>query len=107
MTILAKILNKYIILLIVKSLFGVPWLYLVNVVTAGTNHDLFQTLNSIPTYVDCAIRLITILFLFIDFKKYKIKFIALAIIAALFFPLLGMVIFALLYLENRKEKASA
>jgi len=107
MTNLAKILSKYIVLLILISLFGVPWFYLVHLLTNGVNHDLYQTLNSIPTYVDYAVRLITILFLIIDFKKYKIKYVALACIAALFFPLLGMIIFALLYLDNRKEKASA
>ena len=98
-----KIISKYVILLIVVSLFGMPWFYI-----RFWLYDLYPPgsfVDSIPGIVDYLNRIITIILLIIDFKKYNLKNVVISCISALFFPLLGIVIFALLYLE--KEKANA
>ncbi|NLL27806.1 MAG: hypothetical protein GX259_03330 [Bacteroidales bacterium] len=101
-----KIINKYAILLIVYSLFGVPWYYfryfIFNVYEPPNSF-----INFIPTIVDYLIHLIIFILLIIDFKKANLKNVALTCIAALFFPLLGIVIFSILWIENESNKAKA
>ena len=106
MTDLLKVLNKYIILLIISSLFGMPWFYVQNLLFDINNHEVYALTSSIPNYVNYLIRLIIIILLIIDFKKENLKFIVLTCIATLFYPLLGVVILSLLLLEKGKEKAS-
>jgi hypothetical protein len=98
-----KTINKYVILLIVVSLFGMPWHYIRYWLFENYSQD--SIINSIPGYVDYLIRIIVIILLVIDFKKYNLKNVIISCISALFFPLLGIVIFAIMYLE--KEKANA
>lgn len=105
MTEFIKIINKYVILLIVSSLFGLPWFYVRYLLFKNYEPESF--IDSIPTIVDYLIRLIVIVLLIIDFKKYNLKDIVLTCIAALFFPLLGIVIFSVLWIENEKNKANA
>ena len=100
-----KTINKYAILLIVSSLFGMPWFYLRYLFFKNYVPDSF--VDSIPTIVDYLIRLIVIVLLIIDFKKTNLKNIILTCIAALFFPLLGIVIFSILWIENERNKANA
>jgi asparagine N-glycosylation enzyme membrane subunit Stt3 len=98
-----KTINKYVILLIVVSLFGKPWfqirIWLYDLYPPGSFVD------SIPSIVDYLIRITVIILLIIDFKEYKLKNVVISCISALFFPLLGIVILAIMYLE--KEKANA
>jgi hypothetical protein len=101
---LMKVLNKYIIVLIVMSLFGMLWLYLRHLMFDMTNHETFNLVDSIPGYVNYLIRLIVIVLLIIDFRKQKLKHVVLTSIATLFYPLLGIVVFALLMLEKEKER---
>jgi hypothetical protein len=98
-----KTINKYIILLIVVPLFGMPWFHI-----RFWLYDLYPPnsfVYSIPTIVDYLIRITVIILLIIDFKKYNLKNVVISCVSALFFPLLGIVLFAIMYLE--KEKANA
>jgi hypothetical protein len=99
-----KTLNKYVILLIVTSLFGMPWIYIRYIFFKDFSPD--SIVNSIPTYVDYLIRLIIIVLLILDFKKYKLKNVVISCIGALFFPLLGIVTFGILLLGNERIKAN-
>ena len=60
-------------------------------------------IDYMPTAVDYLIRIIVIVLLIVDFKKYNIKNGLITCIAALFFPLLGIVIFSLLFIAKGKE----
>jgi hypothetical protein len=100
-----KTINKYAILLIVSSLFGMPWFYLRYLIFDDYRPD--SIINFIPTFVDYLIRLIVIVLLIIDFKKNNLKNIVVTTIATLFFPLLGIVMFSILLIEKRRDKANA
>ena len=104
MTKIVKILNKYIILLIISSVLGLPWFYIR--LAFFINYESNSAIDLIPRYVDYLIRLIVIILLIIDFKKYQLKYILVTCIAALFFPLLGVVTFAIILLEREKNKAN-
>jgi len=98
-----KTINKYIILLIVVSLFGIPWFHI-----RFWLYDLYPPdsfVDSIPSVVDYLTRIIVIILLILDFRKYKLKNVVIACISALFLPLLGIVIFSLMYLEKQKANA--
>jgi hypothetical protein len=107
MSALLKKINKYIILMIVSSIFGMPWFYVRHLLFDINNRETYALIDSIPGYVDYLIRLITIVFLIIDFRREHLKYLVLACIAALFFPLLGIIMFSLLYLEKGRDKVSA
>lgn len=100
-----KKINKYVILMIVSSLFGMPWFYFRRLIFEYNGPD--SIIESIPTFIDYAIRLTVIILLIIDFKKENLKNVVLTCIATLFFPLLGIVIFSLLLIESNRQKASA
>lgn len=99
-----KKLNKYIILMIVSSLFGMPWFYFRHLIFQYNGPD--SIIEFIPTLVDYAVRLTVTVLLIIDFKKEGLKNLVLTCIAALFFPLLGIVIFAILLIENNRQNAN-
>lgn len=99
-------INKYIILMIISSLFGMPWFYVRFLLFEPQMHDEFSIVDSIPTLADYAIRLIVIILLIIDFRKEYLKNVVITCIAALFFPLLGIVIFSILLIEKNRQKAS-
>jgi len=105
MTEFVKTINKYVILLIVSSLFGVPWLYFRLLIFEDFRSD--SIVSYIPTILDYSIRLVTIVLLIIDFKRYNLKNVVLSCIGALFFPLLGIVVFVIILLGQEKNKASA
>jgi hypothetical protein len=98
-----QIINKYIVLLIIVSLFGIPWFYFRNWFFKDLHPDSF--IYSIPNIVDYLIRIIVIILLIMDYRKFKLKNVLISCISAFFYPLLGIVIFAILYLE--KENANA
>ena len=104
MTDFIKNINKYVILLIISSLFGMPWLYLRYFIFEYGGPD--SIIESIPTIVDYLIKLTVIVLLIIDFKKDNLKNIVLTIIAAFLFPLLGIVIYVILLID-KERKASA
>lgn len=101
-----KLFNKYIIITIVSGLFGMPLIYIRNYFFLD-NDQLFTTLGSISTYSNFAIKLILIVLLIIDFKKEDLKYIGLAVAATLFYPFMGVVMFAILYLLKKKEEKHA
>ena len=98
-----KTINKYVILLILVSIFGMPWFHirfwLYDMYPAGSFVD------SIPSIVDYLTRISVVILLILDFKKYNLKNVVISCISALFFPLLGIVIFSIMYLENKKANA--
>jgi len=100
-----KKINKYVILMIISSLFGMPWFYFRHLIFEYNGPDTI--IESIPTFIDYAIRLIVIILLIIDFKKENLKNIVLTCFATLFFPLLGIVIFSILLIESNRQKSSA
>lgn len=100
-----RTINKYVILLIISSLFGMPWVYLRYLLFPDYRPD--SIINSIPIYIDYLIRLIVIILLIIDFKKNDLKNVVLTCIAALFFPLLGIVVFSIILIESERKKTNA
>jgi len=105
-----KILNKYVILLIIDSLFGKPWFYVRYLLLRDREYSdsisMINIINTIPTYVDYLFRIIVIILLIIDFKKHNLKGVVFSCIAALFYPLLGITLFAILLLleENSNQQ---
>ena len=102
-----KALNKYIILFIIVSLFQRLWMYLRAFLYSSVDYDSSKIsyIDYMPTVVDYLITLTTIVLLIIDFRKYQLKNVVIACIASLFFPLLGVVIFAIVFLLNEKAEA--
>lgn len=98
MTAFIKKLNKYIILLIIHSLVGMPWIYLRHIVFEYNGPD--TVIESIPTMVEYLVKLAVIFLLIIDFKREKLNNLVLTCIAAFFFPLLGIVIFAVMLIDK-------
>jgi hypothetical protein len=72
-----------------------------------TDFESYSLIKSLPTYIDYTIRIIIVILIAIDFKKYNLNYVVLTCIATLFYPLLGIVILSLLLIEKWKEKASA
>ena len=104
-----KTINKYIIILIGYSLLGMPWMYIryLFIRSCNPSYELMTNIESIPTYIDYLIRIIVVALLIFDFKKYQLKNAILSCIAALFFPLLGIVVFAIMFLLDEKNKTCA
>lgn len=102
---LIKALNKYVILLIINSLFGMPWYYIRLLIF----NDVFvdSKINYMPTFTDYLIRLIVMVLLIIDFRKYELKNVVITCIAASLFPLLGVVTFGILFLGKELYEANA
>ena len=99
-----KKINKYVILLIISSFFGMPWLYVRYYIFEYDGPD--SIIESIPSIIDYLIKLTVIVLLIIDFKKEQLKNIVLTCIAAFLYPLLGIVIFAIMLID-KERKASA
>ena len=97
-----KLFNKYIMLVIVSGLLGMPLIYLRNYFFLD-NDQVFKILGSIFSYSNWAFKLIFIVLLIIDFKKEELPYIGLAIVATLFYPFMGIVLFAIMYLLKNIE----
>lgn len=100
-----KAINKYVILLIVISLFGMPWFYIR--FWLFENYLPGSIVDSIPTFAEYLIRLIVTILLILDFKRHHLKNVVISCISALFFPLLGIVIFAIMFIGNERKKVKA
>ena len=96
-----KTINKYAILIIIPSIFGKIWFFILPLMGIFENS---LHINDIPYYFELLINIIIIILLIFDFRKYKLKNALLTCIAALFFPLFGVVMFSiLLFLKEREE----
>ena len=109
---LLKILIKYIVLLVLWSFIGMAWIYIQPIIMKkgilnSTDFESYSFINSLPTYIDYLIRLVIVILIAMDFKKYNLNHIVLTCIATLFYPLLGIVILSLLLIEKWKNKACA
>ncbi len=110
-----KIINKYIILLIIPGILNYLWSLLINQVYFNIDNkfisqirdriydDLESYAFSIPTYFSFIFHFIIIGFLIYDFRKYKLKNVLLTCIATYFFPILGVAIFLILYILKGNE----
>lgn len=110
-----KIINKYIILLIIPRVLNYLWSLLINQVYTNIDnkyisqirdrvYDDFESLAfSIPAYFSFIFNFIIIGFLIYDFRKYKLKNVLLTCIATFFFPILGVAIFLILYILKENE----
>jgi len=96
-------ITKYVVLLIISAIFGIPWFYFRHSILPFGSFD--RVIDAIPSFVDYLIRLVIIVLLIVDFKKENLKNIVLTCISALFLPILGILLFSILLIE--KEKASA
>lgn len=96
---LLKPLTKYIILLIINYFIFIPWNYFFII----TEHKSFESLIKFQTFSDYGVRIIITILLAIDFNKLKLKYALLACISSLFYPLLGIIVFSLLFLEKEKQ----
>ena len=99
---LLKKLNKYIAVMILNSLLFAPWALVFDIF----NPEVFRNIGDIQEYGDYLVRLLTIVFLIADFQKEKLNYVIISCISSLFYPLLGIIIFGLLYLEKQTEEAS-
>ena len=97
-----KPLIKYIILIIINSIIFAPWGFILDF----SNNKTFESLAHFQNFGDYTIRVVTMIFLAIDFKKANLKYTFLACLSSLFYPLLGIIIFSLLFLE-KENKACA
>ena len=101
MTDFIRKLNKYLVLIIISGLFGIPWMYAKMSIAELIGYHQFY--DQLPTIVDYVIRLVIIIFLVKDFKKEKLRGILLTCIATLLYPLLGVVIFAVLLIDKERK----
>lgn len=107
---LLEILKKYIVLLVIWSAIGIVWAF-VQPMFLGQNladvSDLetYSLINSLPNYLGYLIRFIIAILLLADFKKYNLNHKVLTFVVTLFYPLLGVVIFALLLMGKSENKA--
>jgi hypothetical protein len=99
---LLKPLIKYIILIIINSIIFAPWGFILDF----SDDKVFENLGNFQTFGDYAIRVATMLFLAIDFKKANLNYAFLACLSSLFYPLLGIIVFSLLFLEKEKQASA-
>ncbi len=106
---LLKILNKYIVLLILWSILGMTWIYIQPILgmLCMTDFESYSLINSLRTYIYYIIRIIIVILIAIDLKKHNLNYLVLTSIATLFYPLLGIVILSLLLIEKQEEKNRA
>ena len=89
-------LFKYIIILLIDSLLFTPWAPI-------SNLQHFILYDEILTYGDYVIRLTTVILLLFDLRKEKLQYLVLGVLGGLFYPLLGITILAILYLEKQTK----
>lgn len=94
---LNKYLRKYIWLFILSSLLYLP----INFFTQIETENIIK-LSEFRGYIDFGIRVIIAILLYNDFNKEKLQYKYLGVFASLFYGTLGVIIFSLLYLENKK-----
>jgi len=95
-----KSLIKYVIIILVGSLFGMPYIFVLMKLFPDPNHILYVQLHSIPTYLSYFIKIATTVLLLIDGYKHKIRFKYLIALTGFFIPMLGVIVYALLFLNN-------
>ena len=94
---LIKYLTKYIWLIISSSLLYIP----INFFMPIEMENMFK-LSEYRGYFDFGIRIIIAILLYNDFSKEKLQYKYLGIFASLFYGTLGVIIFSLLFMENKK-----
>lgn len=114
---LTKVINKYLILLIIPQAFSLLWNTLINQIYGHIDNIFLSNLKetifndfsiyafSAPIYFNLLFKFLIIGYLFSDFKRYQLKNLTLTIIASFIYPILGVFILSVLFLNNKiKEK---
>jgi hypothetical protein len=106
-----QILNKYIVLLILSSIVGIISIHIQpilmrKVILSLNDFESYSFINSLSKYIEYLIKVIVVILIAIDFKKYKLNHIVLACVSSLFYPLLGIVILSLLLIKKGDKKVS-
>lgn len=96
---LLKPLLKYSMLFILDSFLFAPWAQLFRIL----DHITWEELDQLQTLGDYLLRIVTVIFLLLDCKKAKVNYTLFVCLAGLFYPLLGVVLFALLFLEQQQK----
>ena len=96
---LTKYLTKYIWLFILSSLLYIPINFFIDI-----DMDNMIKFSEYRGYIDFGIKVIIAILLYFDFSKEKLQYKYLGVFASLFYGTLGVIIFSLLYLENRKKE---
>jgi len=90
-------INKYGIVLILSSLFGHLWFYLQSLLFSHRIIDQNTLWYAIPTYTGYFFQVLVSVLLFIDIRKYNMKYYLIPIMG-LFYPLLGVSAFLILHI---------
>lgn len=101
----SKTIKKYMILLIISSFSEIMWFYIFYWIFVKLNFE--NHISAMPTFMDYLIRLIVVVLLIFDFKKHQLKNVVMACIAALLYPVFGIVLFSILFLTSKRIKAQA
>lgn len=96
-----RTINKYVILLIIETLFSMFGIY-ISFRLFGVSD--FENIRVVPVLVDYLIRLVIIVLLIFDSMKYKLKYTFVSCVAALFYPLLGIVVFSVLMISKQTKE---
>jgi hypothetical protein len=83
----------------IESLIFFPWIFILDL----DNHQNFKNFENLQTYSEYFVKVLIVIFLIIDFRKFKLPYLFLVSIASLINPFIGTIIFALLFLESQKS----
>ena len=103
---LIRILNKYIIVLLIWTIFDlmrilvIPMLIKYGIIES-LNPGTYSLLNSFPILI--IIKVVIFLFIVFDMKKYELNHFLLTSISALFFPLLGIIVLSIILIEKQNN----
>jgi hypothetical protein len=100
---LINTLNKYIFILIISAILGMPWLFASYLIRLENTIDWLEVIN----YVNIIIKLLIAVLVLYDCKKLKLNPIFLIVVATVVYPLFGIVLMSLIIIEKSKDKACA
>lgn len=98
--------KKYILLLLIGSIFEFIWFYLLPMLLGEIENPLFLTISPAGDYFWFTIKIIMVILLFADFQKREFKHYWPTFLCTLFYPLLGLVVFSILLLKDDGNKSA-
>jgi hypothetical protein len=96
-----KLITKYGLILAFSAMFGHLWFYTSGLLFPMNRYNYHAFWRDIPNYIVSLTQLLICVLLFIDSRKYQIKFWLIPIIG-LFYPLVGVSAFLILYIYKRE-----
>ena len=100
---LLRRLTKYLIILTFSSVFSFSWFY-IEILFYEIDFNI-TIMDQIPSIVGTLIQIAVAVMLFIESRKLNLPLKFLTLLAALYFPLLGVVIFSINLLTKEQEHA--